>query len=104
MALIVYQRLSMPCQTWLRYAEKALKKWLSWLMETVFLYMALKVMLFFSYKSEMNRQDSYSPTVLDRVGLDHECEAHAGTFSPRGQTNMKKLRLFLPNLWKILTL
>ena len=32
---------------------------------------------------------------------DHECEAHAGTFSPRGQTNMKKLRLSLPNLSNI---
>ena len=49
----------------------------------------------------LNRQYSYSPTVLGRVGLDHECEAHAGTFSPRGQTNMKKLRLTLPNLRKL---
>ena len=48
-----------------------------------------------------NRQYSYSPTVLGRVGLDHECEAHAGNFSPRGQTNMRKLRLSLPNLRKI---
>ena len=48
-----------------------------------------------------SRQYSYSPTVLGRVGLDHECEAHAGTFSPRGQTNMRKLRLSLPNLRKI---
>ena len=40
----------------------------------------------------LNRQYSYSPTVLGRAGLDHECEAHAGTFSPRGQTNMKKFR------------
>ena len=48
-----------------------------------------------------NRQNSYSPTVLGRVALDHECEAHAGTFSPRGQTNMKKLRLSLPNLRNI---
>ena len=46
----------------------------------------------------MNRQYSYSPTVLGRVGLDHECEAHAGNFSPRGQTNMRKLRLSLLNL------
>ena len=37
-----------------------------------------------------NRQNSYSPTVLGRVGLDHECKAHAETFSPRGQTNMKQ--------------
>ena len=49
----------------------------------------------------LNRQYSYSPTVLGRVGLDHECEAHAGNFSPRGQTNMRKLRLSLPNLRKI---
>ena len=49
----------------------------------------------------LNRQYSYSPTVLGRVGLDHECEAHAGTFSPTGQTNMKKLRLSLPNLSNI---
>ena len=48
-----------------------------------------------------NRQYSYSPTVLGRVGLDHECEAHAGTFSPRGQTNVRKLRLSLSNLRKI---
>ena len=54
MALIVYQRLSMLCQTWLRYAGKVPKKWLSWLMETMFLYMASKVMLFFSYESQMN--------------------------------------------------
>ena len=27
----------------------------------------------------LNRQYSYSPT-SGRVGLDHECEAHAGTF------------------------
>ena len=40
---------------------------------------------------DCNRQYSYSPTVLGRVGLDHECEAHAGNFSPRGQTNMRKL-------------
>ena len=44
---------------------------------------------------------SYSPTALGRVGLDHECEAQAGNFSPRGQTNMRKLRLSLPNLRKI---
>ena len=49
---------------------------------------------------ECNRQYSYSPTVLGRVGLDHECEAHAGNFSRRGQTNMRKLRLSLPNLRK----
>ena len=48
----------------------------------------------------INRQ-SYSPTVLWRVGLDHECKAHAGTFSPRGQRNMRKLRQSLPNLRKI---
>ena len=48
-----------------------------------------------------NRQYSYSPTVLGRVGLGHECEAHAGNFSIRGQTNMRKLRLGLPNLRKI---
>ena len=48
-----------------------------------------------------NRQNSYSTTVLGRVGLDHEYEAYAGTFSPRGQANMKKLRLSLPNLRKI---
>ena len=51
-----------------------------------------------------NRQYSYSPTVLGRVGLDHECEAHAGNFSPRGQTNMRKLSLSLPNLRKILNI
>ena len=50
---------------------------------------------------QYNRQYSYPPTVLGRVGLDHECEAHAGTFSPRGQTNMRELRLSLPNLRKI---
>ena len=49
----------------------------------------------------LNRQCSYSPTVLGQVGLDHECEAHVGTFSPRRQTNMRKLRLSLPNLKKI---
>ena len=48
-----------------------------------------------------NRQYSYSPTVLGRAGLGHECEAHAGNFSIRGQTNMRKLRLGLPNLRKI---
>ena len=52
-------------------------------------------------ESKDNRQYSYSPTVLGRVGLDHECEAHAGNFSPRGQTNMRKLLLSLPNLRKI---
>ena len=51
--------------------------------------------------SKFNRQNSYSKTVLGRVSLDHECEAHAGNFSPRGQTNMRKLRLSLPNLRKI---
>ena len=51
-----------------------------------------------------NRQYSYSPTVLGRVGLDHECEPHAGNFSPRGQTNMRKLRLSLPNLRKIVNI
>ena len=48
-----------------------------------------------------NRQYSYSLTVLGRVGLGHECEAHEGNFSIRGQTNMRKLRLGLPNLRKI---
>ena len=48
-----------------------------------------------------NRQYSYSPIVLGRVGLDHECETHAENFSPRGQTNMRKLPLSLPNLRKI---
>ena len=47
----------------------------------------------YDVKDYVNRQYSYSPTVLGRVGLDHECEAHAGTFSPRGQTNMRELRL-----------
>ena len=51
-----------------------------------------------------NSQYSYSPTVLGRVGLDHECEANAGNFSPRGQTNMRKLRLSLSNLRKILNI
>ena len=37
----------------------------------------------------INRQYSYSSAVLGRVGLDHECEAHAGNFSPRGQTYEK---------------
>ena len=32
---------------------------------------------------QYNRQYSYPPTVLGRVGLDHKCEAHAGTFSQR---------------------
>ena len=49
----------------------------------------------------LNRQYSYSPTVLGRVGLDHECEVHAGNFSRRGQTNMRKLPLILPNLRKM---
>ena len=48
-----------------------------------------------------NRQYSYSPTVLGRVCLHHECEAHAGNFSPRGKTSMRKLPLSLPNLRKI---
>ena len=48
-----------------------------------------------------NRQYSYSLTVLGREGLEHEFEAHAGNFSPRGQTSMRKLRLSLPNLRKI---
>ena len=52
-------------------------------------------------ESGVNRQYSYSPTVLGRVGLDHECEAHARNFSPRGQINMRKLRLSLPVLRKI---
>ena len=47
----------------------------------------------YDVKDYANRQYSYSPTVLGQVGLDHECEAHAGTFSPRGQTNMRELRL-----------
>ena len=49
----------------------------------------------------LNRQYLYSPTVLGRVGLDHECEAHAGTFSPEDKQIMRKLRLSLPNLRKI---
>ena len=52
-------------------------------------------------ESKDNRQYSYSPTVLGRVGLDHECEAHARNFSPRGQTNIRKLLLSLQNLRKI---
>ena len=51
-----------------------------------------------------NRQYSYSPTVLERVGLDHECETHAGHVSPTGQTNTRKLRLSLPNLRKIFSI
>ena len=51
-----------------------------------------------------SRQNSYSQTVLGRVGLDHECEAHAGTFSPRGQTNTKKLRLSFRSLPKLRTI
>ena len=51
-----------------------------------------------------NRQYSYSPTVLGRVGLDHECETHAGHVSPTGQTNTRKLRLSLPNLRKIFSI
>ena len=49
---------------------------------------------------QYNRQYSYPPTVLGRVGLDHECEAHAGTFLLRRQINMRKLRLSLRNLRK----
>ena len=56
---------------------------------------------FVACEVRVNGQYSYSPTVLGRVGLDHEYEAHAGTFSPRGQTNMRELRLSLPNLRKI---
>ena len=41
----------------------------------------------------MNRQYSFSPTVLERAGLKHECEANAGIFLPRRQTNVRKLRL-----------
>ena len=48
----------------------------------------------------INRQYSYSPTVLGQLGFDHECEAHAGNFSRRGQINMRKLRLSLQNLRK----
>ena len=48
----------------------------------------------------INRQYSYSPTVLGRVGFDHECEAHAGNFSRRGQINMRKVRLSLQSLRK----
>ena len=40
-----------------------------------------------------NRQYSFSPTVLERVGLEHKCEANAGIFLPRRQTNMRKLLL-----------
>ena len=35
-------------------------------------------------------QNSYSPTVLGRVGLDHECEAHAGTFLARRTNKYEK--------------
>ena len=52
-------------------------------------------------KKTNNRQYSYSPTVLGRVCLHHECGAHAGNFSPREKTNMRKLLLSLPNLRKI---
>ena len=48
----------------------------------------------------INRQYSYSPTVLGQLGFDYECEAHAGNFSRRGQINMRKLRLSLQNLRK----
>ena len=51
-----------------------------------------------------NRQYSNSPTVLGQVGLGHECEAYAGNFSPRRQTNMRKLRVSLPNLRKIVNI
>ena len=51
--------------------------------------------------NKRNRQYSYSPTVLGRVFLHHECEAHTGNFSPRGKTSMRKLPLSLPNLRKI---
>ena len=36
------------------------------------------------------RQNSYSPTVLGRVGLDHECEAHAGTFLAKRTNKYEK--------------
>ena len=35
-------------------------------------------------------QNSYSLTVLGRVGLDHECEAHAGTFLPKRTNKYEK--------------
>ena len=73
MALIVYQRLSMLCQTWLRYAGKAPKKWLSWLMETMFLYMASKVMLFFSYKSQMNSSLYLGEISFQHTHADRSC-------------------------------
>ena len=68
---------------------------------TVFLLIRNKSVLHVQSLFFANRQYSYSPTVLGRVGLDHECEAHAGNFSPRRQTNMRKLRRSLPNLRKI---
>ena len=48
------------------------------------------------------RQYLYSRTVrVSREGLEHECEANAGNFPPRGQANMRKLPLSLPILRKI---
>ena len=43
----------------------------------------------------------YGKVILGRVAFEHKYEANAGNFSPRGQTNMKKLRLSLPNLREI---
>ena len=39
--------------------------------------------------------------MLGRVAFENKCEANAGNFSPRGQTNIRKLRLSLPNLREI---
>ena len=39
--------------------------------------------------------------ILGRVAFEHKYEADTGNFSPRGQTNMKKLWLSLPNLREI---
>ena len=43
----------------------------------------------------------YGKVILGRVAFEHKCEANAGNFSPRRQTNMRKLRLSLPNLREI---
>ena len=37
-----------------------------------------------------NRQNSYSPTVLGPVGLDHECEAHAGDLLAKRTNKFEK--------------
>ena len=47
----------------------------------------------FSLRFLRNRQVSYSPTALGRALVLRESEANAGNFSPRRQTNVKKLRL-----------